>query len=502
MKKIYDIFIIGGGINGCGIARDAAGRGFSVCLAEMNDFASGTSSWSTKLIHGGLRYLENYEFRLVRESLIEREKLLNIAPHIIKPMKFILPNNSQIRNQWLIWLGLKIYDYLYLGNSLKKSKKINLNNFHSLLKTEYKAGFEYSDCIVDDSRLVILNARDAFLKGATMMNYSKVSGVRKKNNLWEVDIQRRKNSKINKLTILTKTIVNCSGPWLINSSENIFDKFHILKTTRLVKGSHIVVPKLYQEDKAFIFQNIDRRIIFFIPYQNNYTLIGTTDIEFKGSPEEAKITSQEIKYLFNLVFLYFKTTLSKKDIVWTFSGVRSLYDDKSELAQKITRDYVIESQSKENETLINIFGGKLTTYRKLSENVMIKIQDLLKTQKKPWTSNSPLPGGNFEVKQKDFKLKQLLKKFPFLSISIIDRLFSAYGNEIDKLFKGIKSKAELGIDFGHGLFENEVKWLINNEWATNTEDILWRRSKLGLKFSNNQKLILEKWINNYSFNLK
>ena len=502
MKKIFDIFIIGGGINGCGIARDAAGRGFSVCLAEMNDFASGTSSWSTKLIHGGLRYLENFEFRLVRESLIEREKLLNIAPHIINPMKFVLPNNTKIRNRWLIWLGLKIYDYLYLGNSLKKSKIVNLVNFHSKLKTEYDAGFEYSDCVVDDSRLVILNARDADLKGATMMNYSKVIAVRKVKNLWEVDIQKKENGKLNKYTILSKTIINSSGPWINNTFKNIFDKFQISKKTRLVKGSHILVPKIYCGDNAFIFQNIDKRVIFFIPYQNNYSLIGTTDIEFKGSPENAKITAQERTYLINLVSLYFNKTLSKKDIIWSYSGVRSLYNDESELAQKITRDYVIESQSKDNETLINIYGGKLTTYRKLSENVMQKIQDIFKTQKKSWTSNSYLPGGNFEFKQKENKLKILSKKYSFLTSRIIDRMFSAYGNEIEKIFKGIKSKEDLGKDFGHGLFENEVKWLIHNEWATNSEDILWRRSKLGLKFSENQKLILEKWINNYSFNLK
>ncbi len=497
-QKIYDIFIIGGGINGVGIARDAAGRGHSVYLAEMNDLASGTSSAATKLIHGGLRYLEHYEFSLVREALKEREILWAMAPFIIKPMRFILPYEKGLRPKWFLRLGLFIYDYIGGRKKLPPTKTINLKTdiAGKKLRHNFSTGFEYSDCFVDDARLVILNAKDAFNKGASINTRTKVISARQKNDIWEVKVKNILSGKTK--TIKAKSLINAAGPWvdiITSKIENRDETKHI----RLVKGSHIVVNKLFEHDKAYIFQNADNRIVFAIPYQEDFTLIGTTDVDYEGDPSDVSISSDELNYLCNLASHYFSQRVERSDVVWAYSGVRPLFDDGEIDAQNTTRDYVLKLENENNAPpLLNIFGGKLTTYRHLAQDALEKIETALNLKSEKWTANSSLPGGDFAIGTFDKLVLELKKQYPFMAHRQIKRMVRLYGTLTKDVLGDAKSRLDLGEDFGANLSAREVDYLIENEWAITLEDILWRRTKLGLFISKRDKNALEKYIANKS----
>ena len=494
-NKIYDVFIAGGGINGLGIARDAAGRGYSVCLREMNDFASGTSSSSTKLIHGGLRYLEHYKFRLVQESLKEREILLNMAPHIIWPMRFILPHSKGMRPKWFLRLGLAIYDHLGFRKILPGTKHINLQNkdFNSPLKDFLKSGFEYSDCWVDDSRLVILNAIDAASKGASIKNYTKVINATSSNGLWTITTVSSLDDKVE--TVKAKTFVNASGPWV----DDVLQKsLHVnnSKNVRLVRGSHIVVKKIYDGDKSYICQNKDGRIFFIIPYEDNFTLIGTTDIDHNKSADQVQISEQEKTYICESASSYLKQEITTKDIVWSYSGVRPLFDDGASMAQEATRDYVISAKEQNSSLIINIFGGKITTYRRLSESILEKIEGFLGKRSNAWTQHSKLPGGDIEVASLSKFEEKIKDKYEFFPDALIKRLARSYGKITFDIFGSAKSIDSLGKNFGAGLYETEVNYLVKNEWARSSGDILFRRSKLGLIMPDSGKEMLDLFLNN------
>jgi glycerol-3-phosphate dehydrogenase len=495
-EKIYDIFVVGGGINGLGVARDAAGRGYSICLCEMNDFASGTSSNSTKLIHGGLRYLEYYKFRLVQESLKEREVLLKMAPHIIWPMRFILPHSKGMRPAWLLRLGLALYDHLGFRKILSGTSSVNLHTgeLESTLKNEYKFGYEYSDCWVDDSRLVILNAVDAAKNGAKLQNYTKVTKVTKSDGLWLVTTTDSIDGSQN--TIKAKCFINASGPWVDDVLQDSFsDKSS--KNVRLVRGSHIVVNKLYDHDKSFICQNDDGRIFFMIPYEDKFTLIGTTDIDHGQSASEVEISEEEKQYICDSANTYLNAEIKLTDIVWCFSGVRPLYEDGASKAQEATRDYVIKAEEHDSLLMINIFGGKITTYRRLSEAILKHIETFLGQRGNPWTDKSSLPGGNFAIDGKFDLNNKIQEKYSFLNEEIVKRLVRSYGTVSFDILGNAKNIESLGENFGSGLYEKEVIYLIQNEWARSSEDILFRRSKLGLSLTKNEKNKLDKFLENY-----
>ena len=494
--QIFDIAIIGGGINGCGIARDAAGRGQSVVLFEKGDLGSGTSSAATKLIHGGLRYLEKYEFGLVRESLKEREVLLQMAPHIIWPLRFIFPHQKGLRPAWLIHLGLMIYDYLGPRKMLARSKSVNLreNPAGNYLHDNFIKGFEYSDCWVDDARLVILNAIDAEAKGAHIQPQTKVLSAKQEREIW---IIRGKHSITKKEKFVkARALINASGPWaghtlkknIITSSES---------RLRLIRGSHIVVKKLFDHDYAYIFQNTDGRIIFSIPYEKHFTLIGTTDKEHFGIPEDVAITQEEIDYLCRSAGKYFKKPIQPNDVVWTFSGIRPLFDSGDKIPQKLTRDYVLTLENKNNTPpLLNVFGGKITTYRCLAEDALDKLSGPLGGLGKKWTRGASLPGGDFPQDQFNLLLENLIKEFSFLNSHDIHRMARAYGTRIYEMMDGASKIEDMGIAFGAGLYSKEVEYLIKSEWVTNVEDIIWRRSKLGLHMKKEEVEKLTAWMKN------
>jgi len=496
LENQFDIFVIGGGINGCGIARDAVGRGFSVCLAEMNDLASGTSSWSSKLVHGGLRYLEHYEFRLVREALSEREILLKSAPHIIWPMRFVLPHHKGLRPAWLLRLGLFIYDHIGKRELLPGTKTIDLKTsaVGKPLKPLFSKGFEYSDCWVDDARLVVLNAMDAAKRGAIIKTRTQCVSAKRANGIWEIQTKDINTGEITNHT--AKLLVNAAGPWVDKVLGEALGK-NDAQNVRLVQGSHIVVPKLHNHDRAYIFQNADGRIIFALPYEQDYTLIGTTDQDYEGDPSNVKITAEEIDYLCDAASEYFKKPIQKNEIVWTYSGVRPLYDDGATAAQEATRDYVLRDESPEGEpSIINIFGGKITTYRRLAESMMKKIEEILGERKPAWTAQSHLTGGDFHVDDFENLVSKVCSKYPCIDNPLAHRLVRSYGTRVWQILDGVKSKTDLGIEFGGTLTEREVTYLIDYEWAQTADDILWRRSKLGIRLSKEQISSLEEWISN------
>jgi len=497
MSTDYDILIIGGGINGSGIARDAIGRGYSVCLCEANDLASGTSSQSTKLIHGGLRYLEYYEFRLVKESLTEREVLWNMAPHLIQPLRFVLPHHRDLRPAWLLRLGLFIYDHIGGRKKLPTTTVLDLSKDEAgrPLNQNYKKGFEYSDCAVDDARLVILNALDAAERGASIRTQTKCINLLRNKATWSITLEDKRNKS--QTTVTAKIVINASGPWVDTVLTQLYPEKEN-NNIRLVQGSHIIVPKLYLHKKSYIFQNKDNRIIFAIPYQQDFTLIGTTDHEYEGDPRKTRITEVEIDYLCSSSNQYFAQKIQPVDIVGTFSGVRSLINDNTSKAQEATRDYKlnIDKPNKKSAPLINIFGGKITTYRRLAETVLAEVETLLDNNNKNWTAFSKLPGGDFATDEFDTVFQQLQQNYPFLSSKDINNFIRRYGTRSKKILKNAKSYKDLGIAFGHGLYQNEVEYLIHTEWAYCADDILWRRTKLGLYFNRDEKDKLEKWINN------
>ncbi len=492
--EVYDIAIIGGGINGCGIARDAAGRGLTVLLLEKDDLASGTSSASSKMIHGGLRYLEQYEFMLVRKALQEREVLLSIAPHIIAPLRLVLPHNAALRPKWMIRIGLFLYDMLGGRKLLKASRQIDLRDDEAgqPLKPEFTHGFEYSDCIVDDARLVVLNAIDAKQNGADIFTRCSLERGFQEAGHWRLETKDARSGKTREFT--AKILVNAAGPWV---SEVVSDRIMLdaKSDVRLVKGSHIVVPKLYDHDRAYIFQNADNRVIFAIPYQQEFTLIGTTDVDISGNPDGAKISSDEIVYLCNAASEYFSSPINPGDVVWEYAGIRPLFDDGEASASETTRDYVLEMlEPRDKPPLLSVFGGKITTYRRLAEAVIEKLENWIPGLKPDWTAKAFLPGGDFSLDQKQKKIDEFHRDFSFLSAKTTRRLFLSYGTNAQKVLSGCKSVKDMGKLFGSGLFQCEVEYLIENEWAVTAQDIVWRRSKTGLFMSKAEIAELEKWL--------
>jgi glycerol-3-phosphate dehydrogenase len=496
LDRIFDLAIIGGGVNGCGIARDAVGRGNSVFLCEMNDLASGTSSWSTKLVHGGLRYLEYYEFRLVREALIEREILWQIAPHIIRPLRFVLPHHAGLRPAWLLRIGLFLYDHIGGRHLLPPTRSVDLTRDEvgkPLIPNRYTRGFEYSDCFVDDARLVVLTARDAADRGAQIHTRSRAMEIRQVDGILQVTVENTVSGE--RRTIRARALVNAGGPWVeqvLASGSGVNARAKV----RLVQGSHIVVRKLYEHDRAYMFQNSDGRIVFAIPYQDDFTLIGTTDRDYHGDPAKVKATPEEIKYLCDSVSEYLAKPVTTEDVVWTYAGVRPLYDDGASEAKAATRDYVFELDTPGGAPLLSIYGGKITTYRRLAEEALERLSPYLRSAiaRKGWTGKSPLPGGDMDVSAVAALAAELQRDYPFLTSAHANRLAHAYGTRATKWLGAAKSMADLGQSFGASLTASEVSYLMSSEWALTAEDIVWRRSKLGLRMSAAEISALDDWI--------
>ena len=512
-SETVDVLVIGGGINGAGIARDFTGRGLSVVLAEQGDLGHATSSASTKLIHGGLRYLEYYEFRLVREALKEREVLLRAAPHIISPLRFVLPYNKSLRPAWFIRLGLFLYDHLGGREILPGSHGIRFSGHPAgaPLAPGFDKGFVYSDCWVDDARLVVLNARDAADRGAEILTRTRVAAAQPMEDHWRVTLSPAHDDQgpgqCTDRVVRARTLVNASGPWVARVLEDTLGLEHGQRI-RMVKGSHIVVPRMFGHDYAYIFQNPDKRIIFAIPYQGEYTLIGTTDEDYHGDPGNPVISESETAYLCRAVSKYFAKPVTPKDVVWSYSGVRPLYDDNSKEASSVTRDYVLilngDGRRKMEPPVLSIFGGKITTYRRLAEQAFDKLAPAMgrATNREgtawtagAWTASVPLPGGDIENADFDRFLKDLKGRHPWLPAELAHRYARAYGTRVEALLGSAGDLSGLGEDMGGGLFEAEVRYLVNYEWAMTAEDILWRRSKLGLHASAETVAALEAWLN-------
>ena len=517
MKPDFDLLIIGGGINGCGIARDASGRGLSVCLAEMNDIGSATSGASTKLFHGGLRYLEYFEFRLVREALVERETLLKAMPHIAWPMRFVLPYHADMRFDlstptskilgivmpwmkgrrpaWLIRLGLFLYDHLGGRELLPGTSKLDLRTAPEgkPLVDKFEKAYEYSDCWVEDSRLVVLNARDAEARGATILPRHKVVNADCHDGVWNVQMHNSQTG-VNS-TVTAKMVVNAAGPWVGDVLRGT------LKSTqpggvRLVRGSHIVTKRLFEHDKCYFFQGTDGRIAFAIPYENDFTLIGTTDAEHVDANVKPECTADEQTYLLEFINQYLATPITDADVVWTYSGVRPLFDDGASSASAATRDYILKVDESRGAPALNIFGGKITTYRCLAESAMEDIAKFFPKVSPPWTAGVALPGGDFPVDGVPALVEQLSDEFPFLDQAWSKRLVRAYGSEAREVLSSAEKREDLGQCFGSNLTEREVLWLMEKEYASEADDIVWRRSKLGLRMTKDEIGVLDAWMNN------
>ncbi|MCG8506055.1 MAG: glycerol-3-phosphate dehydrogenase [Sphingomonadales bacterium] len=480
MTETADLLIIGGGVNGTGIARDAAGRGLKVVLCEKSDLAAGTSSASTKLIHGGLRYLEQYDFRLVRESLMEREVLLAAAPHIIWPLRFVLPHHAGLRPAWLLRLGLFIYDHLGGRKRLPPTRVARLGSdpVGAALRPEFSRGFEYSDCWVDDARLVVLNALDAHERGAAIMTHSEVRSARREKGDWVATVTGHDGRE---RQIHARALVNAAGPWVARMLNRITGNGRNQPTIRLVKGSHIVTARLYDGPHAYIFQNADGRIVFTIPYERDFTLIGTTDVTYSGDLDSIAVLPEEVAYLTQAVSEYLRQPVAADDVVWAYSGVRPLYDDGSRKASEVTRDYVLDLDAPDDGApLLSIYGGKITTFRRLSEHALEKLAPALGVAAGAWTRGARLPGGDIEDADFDRFLASMSKVYDWLPDATLKRLSRAYGSRIERVLGSARSMADLGRDFGYGLTEAELDYLKGVEWAACAEDVLWRRSKLGL----------------------
>jgi len=512
-----DLFVIGGGINGCGIARDAAGRGLSVVLAEMNDLASATSSASTKLFHGGLRYLEYFEIRLVREALVERETLLRAMPHISWPMRFVLPLYRDMRFEgstptsrilnivmpwmkgrrpaWLIRLGLFLYDHLGGRKLLPGTASLSLKGTPegAPLQDRFERAYEYSDCWIEDARLVVLNARDAVNRGARVLVRTRVTKAERVDGRWEIEVEDIETGKHRRFR--AGMLVNAGGPWV---GDIIHDTIRIdsREGVRLVRGSHIITRRLYDHEKCYFFQGTDGRIIFAIPFETDFTLIGTTDSEHPDPSVRPVCTPEEQKYLVDFANQYFKRNITVDDIVRTYSGVRPLYDDGASSATAATRDYTLKIDDAGGAPLLNVFGGKITTYRRLAESALEKILRYFPDAKGPWTAGAPLPGGDFPVGDVGTLIARLKADFPFLNDFWARRLVRAYGTDAREMLGPAAVKEDLGQDFGATLTAREVDWLMDKEFARTAEDVVWRRSKLGLRMSENEIATLEAWMKN------
>jgi glycerol-3-phosphate dehydrogenase len=494
-----DVLVVGGGINGAGIARDAAGRGLSVILCEKDDLAGHTSSASSKLIHGGLRYLEYYEFGLVRKALIEREVLMRSAPHIISPLRFVMPHMKGLRPAWMLRVGLFMYDLLARRELLPASDAVNLRRHivGESLKTEFTRGFMYSDGWVDDARLVILNAMDAAEKGATILTRTQCQAVIQKDGQWHA---RLHDSKQKTIQVTARCLVNATGSWAAQFQQSS-TPHKAAKNLRLIKGSHIVVKRLFEHPYAYIFQHPDGRIVFAIPYEKEFTLIGTTDIDYRGDMNHVAIEESEIAYLCELSSLYFKQSIRPADVVWSYSGVRPLVDDGEKDAKAITRDYRLELDHS-GVPLLNVFGGKITTFRKLAEDAVDLIAPVLLNEKNAWTGNACLPGGdvfgaqpsNRSVLEFATFVSNVQKQYDWLPVALAQRYAHAYGTRIHHLLKNCVSMTQLGEMIVDQLYALEVRYLMQYEWARTATDILWRRSKLGLHLPSGSAEILDDWI--------
>ena len=495
--ELFDLVVVGGGANGAGIARDAAGRGLKVLLCEQDDLAQGTSSRSGKLVHGGLRYLEYYEFRLVREALIEREVLLRAAPHIIWPMRFVLPHVPEMRPAWLVRLGLFLYDHLGGRKLLPPTRALDLRRDPEgrALRPEYGKAFEYSDCWVDDARLVVLNALDARARGATILTRTALASARRDGAEWQVELEDRRDGSRHRLR--AKGIVNAAGPWVeqvlgramgVNSSRHV----------RLVKGSHLVTRKFWEGNQAYLLQNTDKRVIFVNPYEGDLALIGTTDIPVEGNPEDAAIEGREIDYLLGVLARYFRAPPGRGDIVHSFSGVRPLYDDSAENPSAVTRDYVFDVEPRQPEAqrapLLSVFGGKITTYRKLAEHALDKLAPFYPGLGPAWTAATPMPGGDMPDADFDRWLAGLRRAHPWLPEALALHYGRLYGTRAEALLDGARGLADLGRQFGASLYEREVRFLQREEWAETAEDILERRTKHGLHLTPAQTAAFGQWL--------
>ncbi|MDH5722054.1 MAG: glycerol-3-phosphate dehydrogenase [Alphaproteobacteria bacterium] len=485
----YDLCVIGGGINGAGIARDAAGRGLSVLLVEADDLAGATSSASTKLIHGGLRYLEMYEFGMVREALKERETLYYAAPHLIRHQKLLLPHDPSQRPLWLIRLGLFFYDYLGGRKSVPSSGLIEFKGKSNHLKTEYKDGFTYYDCWGDDSRLVVMNAVDAAIHGARIMTRTKCEGMTSENGIWHMTLRDTNYDTVQDVT--ARMVVNATGPWVRKFLDNtgLSSDDPNIPNVRLVKGSHLIFPKLYEGDNAYILQQPDKRIVFVIPYEGHYTLIGTTEEAYEGDPKDCMISKSESAYLCEAHNRFFKTQIKPDEAIFSYSGVRPLFDDGSSDARCVTRGYRIYRHDRYDALLLSVFGGKLTTYRALSEAVVNKLMKSTGRYVPAWTAHKPLAGGEFsdrrlnpETSFKAFKDRQA-QKYPFLPEEVLERYIRAYGTRMEYILKNARSLDDLGKNYGDQVFEAEINYLKYYEWAQSVDDAVWRRSKLGVHIS-------------------
>lgn len=487
-----DLLIIGGGINGCGIARDAAGRGLKVLLCEKDDLASHTSSSSTKLIHGGLRYLEQYDFLLVHHALKEREILLESAPHIIWPLRFILPHNKSLRPRWMLRLGLFLYDHIGGRKRLPASYAVDLTQHISgkALKPEFTQGYEYSDCWVQDARLVVLNAQDAQNHGAEIKTRTRCIGLKRLDDKWEVLLEDTQSGLTQ--TLFPRAVVNASGPW-VDKTLDLYPENNTENSIRHVKGSHIIVKKIFDHDYPYLFQHPDGRILFAIPFEKEYTLLGTTDEDYKGDLGQVEINDQEIQYICNAISQYFRQPVNTSDVIWSYSGVRPLFDDATSNISKVTRDYKLV-MDEDGPPIISIYGGKITSYRVLAEKVMKKLCSLLDNNASSWTAKSALPGG--DIKDIDFAqfVEDCVKQFDWLDRSLIFDYCRNYGTQIQTLLKGCTQVIDLGINFGNNLYESEVRFLIIHEWAQTSEDIIWRRTKKGLNMSDQEIASLQDWL--------
>ena len=485
----YDLLVIGGGINGAGIARDAAGRGLSVLLVEQHDLASATSSWSTKLIHGGLRYLEHYEFRLVGEALAEREVLLRAAPHIIEPLQFVLPHEPHLRPSWMVRAGLALYDRLGGRMTLPRSFSTSLDHtrYGAGLKARFHKGFVYADARVDDARLVVCNAIDARARGADIRVRTRLAGARRANGLWHAMLTGPEGTT----AASARAIVNAAGPWVRDVLTDLSDT-PIKAQVRHVKGSHIVVPRVHDEPHAYILQNADNRIVFIIPWQERYSLIGTTDVPVEHY-DHPVISEEETYYLLTLANTYLERPLSSADIVWTYSGVRPLYDDGTSDPSAVTRDYVLKLDDARDGTrearapLLSVFGGKITTYRKLAEAALLQFEPFFPQMKPAWTHDSPLPGGDLPNGDRAAWLAELERGYRALPKHLLRTLARRHGTRAMAVLGDARTVADLGEDFGAELTAREIDYLRREEWAFCADDVLWRRTKCGVPMTPEQR---------------
>ena len=489
-SKTYDVLIVGGGINGTGIARDAAGRGLSVLLCEQDDLAAHTSSASTKLIHGGLRYLEGFHFALVRKALQEREVLLASAPHIMWPLRFVMPHHAHLRPLWMIRAGLFLYDNLARRRRLAGSASLDLRRHPAgtPLRPQFTRGFIYSDGWTDDARLVVLNALDATARGATVLTRTRCRRIEVRNGVWHAEL----SSAAGVQDVSARSVVNATGPWVSRFLKEATSA-QSERNVRLVKGSHIVVPKLFAHRFAYIFQNIDRRIVFAIPYEEDFTLIGTTDVDHRGEPADVRIDESEVRYLCDTVNRYFSRQVSPPDVVWSYSGVRPLLDDKAGDPSNVTRDYKLEME-REGAPLLSVFGGKITTYRRLAETAVDQIAHALGHRGRPWTSKALLPGGDLPGRSLARFLRSVEHRYPWLPANLRTRYARSYGTRIDRVIGDARSLDDLGEEVLPQLYAREIDYLRREEWAHTAQDILWRRSKLGVHLPPDATTTLDRWL--------